>query len=523
MYCSNCGAEIKPNENFCRECGQKATPRSTTPRQPEPTLQLTPAEMTQPQYAAPSTGVTNQPTKVASGTKRSRKLIVGIIASALLLLLVAIPFTLWLWFWNSPPGNQEVVLRLHGSNTIGAKLVPALAEEFLKQQGAKEVQRIAGKNLEEVTVQGILPEDSSPKVIEVQSYGSTTAFEDLAANKCDIGLASRKIKPDEVQKLTKLGDMTLPANEHVLALDGIAVIINSNNPITALAKDQIAKIFTGEITDWTQVLGSRGQIKVYARDDNSGTYDTFKSLVLGSGKLVNTAARFEDSNKLSDSVSNDVNGIGFIGLPYIRNSKAIAVSEGGATPLMPNRSTVATEDYVLTRRLYLYTPTDPQNALTRKFVEFALSQAGQEIVEKNGFVAQTVKQEDPSTTQDAPEEYQRLTSGAQRLSLNFRFRKGSKQLDNKALLDIDRVVAFLGDLKYTGKNVMLLGFADNKGTDTINDALSKERASTVADEFKRRGITPAVITGFGAKLSVASNDTEEGRDKNRRVEIWLKP
>jgi phosphate transport system substrate-binding protein len=73
-----------------------------------------------------------------------------------------------------------------------------------------------------------------------------------------------------------------------------------------------------------------------------------------------------------------------------------------------------------------------------------------------------------------------------------------------------------------GKNVLLLGFADSKGSSEVNQRLSVERAQMVADEFKRRGITPAVVTGFGDRRPVASNDTDEGRDKNRRVEIWLK-
>jgi phosphate transport system substrate-binding protein len=70
---------------------------------------------------------------------------------------------------------------------------------------------------------------------------------------------------------------------------------------------------------------------------------------------------------------------------------------------MPSRFTVATEDYPLTRRLYLYTATNPQNALVSKFVEFALSKAGQDVVDKIGFVAQTVKSERPQTAKDAPD------------------------------------------------------------------------------------------------------------------------
>ena len=422
----------------------------------------------------------------------------------------------------SVAGNDDIILRLHGSNTIGAKLAPALAEEFLKQRGAKEIRTVSGNNAEEISVLGVLPGDSAPKVIEIQSHGSSTAFADLLAGRSDVGLSSRKIKPEEIQSLSTFGDMISSTNEHILALDGIAVIVNSNNPIESLTIEQVAKIFSGEITSWTQVLSPRGKINVYARDDKSGTFDSFKSLVLGGNKLVGTASRFEDSLALSEAVASDPDGIGFVGLPYIRNAKAVAVSDGNAIPLLPNRLTVATEDYILSRRLYLYTPSNPRNKWVSEFVDFALSKNGQDVVANIGFVAQNVKSDGSSVAQSAPEEYKKLTKGAERLSLNFRFRKGGKDLDNKARLDLDRVVNFITDLKLTGQNILLFGFADDGGSRNTDMSLSKERAMEVAEQFKHRGVSPTIVMGFGSQLPVASNATDEGKEKNRRVEIWLR-
>ena len=131
-------------------------------------------------------------------------------------------------------------------------------------------------------------------------------------------------------------------------------------------------------------------IKIYARDNKSGTFDTFKTLVLGAKALAPGATRFEDSNTLSEAVAGDRNGIGFIGLPYVHGAKALAVSEEGARALQATRLTVATEDYPLSRRLYLYTPANPTNRFTRKFIEFALSKQGQDVVGNSGFVAQIV-------------------------------------------------------------------------------------------------------------------------------------
>jgi phosphate transport system substrate-binding protein len=416
----------------------------------------------------------------------------------------------------------DVILSIHGSNTLGAKLVPSLAEEFLKGQGASDVRTFPGAESDEFSVRGTLPGDSSPKTIEVKAHGSGTAFTDMASGSCDIGMSSRRINPNEIRQLSSLGDMTSIACEHVLGLDGIAIIVNPSNPIQELTRDQLAKIFSGEIASWSQVLSPKGTINLYARDDKSGTYDSFKSLVLGDKQLAGKAHRLEDSGALSDAVASDPDGIGFIGLPYIKSAKAVAVSDTGATPLMPNRTTVASEDYLLSRRLYLYTPASPQNAYVRKFVEFAISKDGQNAVEQEGFVAQNVKAERETATSAAPSQYKSLTAGAERLSLNFRFKTGSSELDNKALPDLERVIDFASDLKYSGQNILLLGFADNTGGAAANLALSTQRAQVVADQFKRRGLTPGVVTGLGSQMPVASNDTEDGRDKNRRVEIWVK-
>jgi glucose/mannose transport system substrate-binding protein len=283
---------------------------------------------------------------------------------------------------SSPPQQQaarRVALRLHGSNTIGKELVPALCEEFLKYQGATSVERKPGEKEDEIDVEAVLPNESKePLTFEVQAHGSKTAFEDLAAGKCDIGMASRQITSDEARQcaLNGLGDMFSPACENVLGLDGIAVFVNRSNPVNGLTKQQIADIFSGKTTDWSQVGGNPGPINLYAGDDKSGTYDTFRSLVLESRPLSPRALRYENSAKLSDEVAADANGIGFAGMAFVRGSKPLAISGARAGALLPTPFTVANEHYPLSRRLFLYVPANPGNEWTRKFVQFALSELG---------------------------------------------------------------------------------------------------------------------------------------------------
>jgi phosphate transport system substrate-binding protein len=418
--------------------------------------------------------------------------------------------------------TQSAMLSLAGSNTIGSQLAPALAQEFLKDLGATNIKVLPGGAENEIVVQGLLPGSTLPSVIRVAAHGTPTGFDGLADGSCDIAMASRRIKQDEITKLPLMGDMSSPSNEHLLGLDGIAVVVNASNPVRSLTKEQLAGIFAGEVSDWSQVSSHRGSISVYARDEKSGTYDIFKSLVLGDAPLAPAAKRVEDSNALSEAVARDPAGIGFVGFAYIGKARAIPVAEQGTQPMPPNRLTIATEDYPLSRRLYLYTPANPPNDYARQFIQFALSKKGQDVVGNAGFVAQNLGAEQMTTSTNAPAEYKRLTRGAGRLSLDFRFLPGGAVLDNKAIGDINRVIDFIGDLGYGGNNILLFGFSDSSGDQQTNLELAQTRAKIVADELAKRGLKPGLIKGFGPFLPVASNDSPLGREKNRRVEMWLK-
>ena len=184
----------------------------------------------------------------------------------------------------APPVAFHLLARVHGSNTIGAELGPALAEAFLqKETGATAVRKHLAED--EMRVES-RTNDGEIEAIEIHAHGSSTAFHDLANGACDVGMSSRRIRPDEITALAPLGPMASAASEHVIALDGIAVLVNPANPVDRLTKQQLAKIYDGDTTRWADVGGGGGTIALYARDDRSGTYDTFKSLVLGGRALA---------------------------------------------------------------------------------------------------------------------------------------------------------------------------------------------------------------------------------------------
>ncbi|MEQ4314845.1 phosphate ABC transporter substrate-binding/OmpA family protein [Pseudomonas syringae] len=413
------------------------------------------------------------------------------------------------------------VLRIQGSNTINAQLTPALVEELMRQQGMQAVRSLPSA-VNELRVVGTTPTGQLVS-IDIAAHGSGTGFSALKAGNTDIAASSRPIKDQEAKDLAGLGDLKSAAGEQIIGIDGVAVILNPGNPLRQLDTVQLARIFSGEVKYWSEVGGNPGAIHLYVRDEKSGTYETFKELVLAKyGKqLAANALRFESSEQLSDEVSKDVNGIGFTGLPSVRHARAVAIADGESRPMLPTTSLIATEDYPLSRRLYLYVPPAGHQRWAQALVHFAQSADGQAIVARSGFVAQTVQALKVQPTAQMPADYQALTRKADRLSVNFRFAQGSARLDNKAQQDLKRVADYLKAQDKLDQHVTLVGFGDAKSDPARATLLSRLRAMAVRRELLKSGVTFREILGLGDEMPVANNDIDDGRIKNRRVEVWV--
>jgi phosphate transport system substrate-binding protein len=421
-----------------------------------------------------------------------------------------------------PTPEQGSVLRIQGSNTIGAALGPALVEGLMREQGLHKIHREAPDTANELRVVGETVQGRRVAV-DIAAHGSSTGFTALKNASADLAASSRPIKDSEREALQSLGDLKQPDAEQVIAIDGLAIILHPQNPLNQLDTEQLARIFSGEVSTWEALGGRGGPIHLCARDDQSGTYDTFNELVLaGRGKnLSNTAKRFESSEQLSDAVSLDPQGIGFIGLPYVRQAKAVAIADGQSQAMLPLDSLIATEDYPLSRRLYFYLPPTGNNPWADALVAFTQGSQGQAIVAANGFIAQTVQAMAVTPNVLMPEGYQALSRHAQRLSVNFRFEEGSATLDNKARQDLSRVLDYIKQHGKTRRQVTLAGFGDAKSDPARADLLSKLRAMAVRRELVKSGVVLREVRGFGAEMPVAANSADEGRIRNRRVEVWV--
>lgn len=423
--------------------------------------------------------------------------------------------------------NDDVhtLFRLHGSNTIGESLAPELLKAYWASQGAQAMRVVQQGSEVEQDVLFRLPGEAALQRVELKAHGSSTGFKALQGREAELAMASRRIKDQEKTRLAPIyGDLSSVRTEHIVGMDGLAIIVHPRNPVSSLNTAQLAQLFSGQISNWKQLGGPDQAVNIYSRDENSGTWDSFRSMVLKKHgvELSRSARRYESSMELSDRVSQEPGAIGFIGLPYVLRAKAVAIAdEAGALPVFPTTFTISTEDYPLTRRLYIYEPmTLALNSPAHRFINFVTSEEGQEIVRKTGFISQNIQRIQPVLSDALPAEYLQLARSNSRLSLNFRFNSGTFELDNKAQRDLERVIRFFE--QHPGQQAFLIGFSDSVGDAGHNRNLSLKRAQVVRDQLLSRGINVAEVHGLGALAPVASNATAAGRERNRRVEVWIR-
>ena len=394
--------------------------------------------------------------------------------------------------------TAKTILQFRGSTTVGYALAPELAKAFLESD--LKASQVESREPEpgHFFVQGMLSDHPSLAVIEVVAKGSGEAFSKLQSGEADIGMASRRVKPEEAGQLKSLGDMTGKACEHIVALDGIAIVVHNSNPTVHATVEQIRNIFLGEIRDWSEIgSGTTGSINLYVRDEVSGTHDSFQAMVMKGKKASPNVLVVDSAEDMDERVAKDVNGIGYTGLPYVKGCKALRIAEKGTSPLAATKLTVRSENYALARRLFLYTPANPQNQWTKRFIKFAESDAGQEIAEKVGFVGQTWKPIVQECPKGAPDDYCKMTRNAEQLPFNFRFNPNSTELDNKASRDVLRLLTLMDQPQNRNRRIMLIGFADSRGNRDNNLRLSRDRAKYVAAELKEEGLNNLETGGFG--------------------------
>ncbi|MDO9464890.1 MAG: phosphate ABC transporter substrate-binding protein [bacterium] len=251
--------------------------------------------------------------------------------------------------------------------------VCAGSNDRLVIQGSTTVLPIA-QNCAEVFMQ------KHPKAdISVRGGGSGTGIAGLIDGICDIADSSRPIKSKE---LTNAVNRKVDPVAHIVAMDGIAVIVHISNPVSKLSLTQLKDIYTGKVSNWNQLGGENKEIVAISRDVASGTYECFSKLALKKERVRPDALLQASNAAVVSTVKQTKGAIGYVGMGYLSsNVKGLAVED-----IQPSIETVQKGTYPISRPLFMYTNGKPKG-LAKDFMDFVLSEDGQEIVKKQGFVS----------------------------------------------------------------------------------------------------------------------------------------
>ena len=439
----------------------------------------------------------------------------------------------------------EADVKIAGAEAVAEGLMPLLLAGLATDLGAAS--QATNSDVEGEVVTELTGSDGFGDYIGaylVQSKSSDEAFTMLADREIQVGVSSRRILPDEARNLsaTGAGNMIDPAQEHIVAVDSLVVVVNRNNTLNSISKEDAEKIYRGEVTNWSQ-LGGEDLPIIPVVQSEAGANNTFNDYLFGRpADAPASAYEATDSTDAALFVDQNPGAIAYVGFAFRRGQKSLDILSECGISFEPSAFSAKTEEYPLFRRLYMYTRADDDSALASDLVEFATSDASRDVILQAGYTDLTIERVTQGSNSarsiaalEAVEgsfegdivfdlvakmgEYDRLTS-------TFRFRTGSNKLDERAKLDLERLAKYLEDMP-EGTSVTLAGFADNVGAFEPNLDLSQRRADRVREELLRvggdrlNGIT-IETAGYGEVAPSACNTNESGRRINRRVETWVK-
>lgn len=421
-----------------------------------------------------------------------------------------------------PPASAEpakVLLRLAGADALANNVVQRLAAGYLSLIGDTAISTAPGDPPDTLDVTG--QQGARREAIRIAPQSSDDGFTALLRGTADMAMTTRKITNAESERLASIGDLTSSANEHVIGAQGITVIVSPANQVPSLTVAQLRGITSGKIKDWSELRGSPGAIRLITFDSRAGGGEAPEDLLLGDDGLSSSATRIAPESALAAAVATDRLAIGFVTRGNAGTARVLPVADGGAVAVLPTDLAIATETYPLTRRLYIYTANDAAGGVARRFSDYIASPAGQAVVEASGLIPLNVRSDTFVLPDTASDRLRQLVTGTTRISVTFHFKPNSTELDSRGVRDMDRLMTYLKSQRISSSRIVLAAFADNSGPAAVNQAVSQRRADAVVGTLTRAGIAPGKVGAFGADLAVADNATADGRERNRRVEVYL--
>ena len=447
------------------------------------------------------------------------------------------------------PSLEDYVARLSfsGAASMIELLMPALLEGFALREGYG----VRREPLDDSHFEYLIFDRQTGRDLgrfRFRSTNSDEGFADLLANEADIALSLREIRAEELVRAREagFGDLRARGRFRVLALDAVVPIVPGSMPLDRISTADLARVFSGQITQWADIGGPDAPISLHLRNADSGLMQAAVDKLLGAVDLELAASveRHDSDLALALAVVADPFGIGLASAAETGLARRLALSGDCGFALRASRQNVKTEDYPLTAPMFLYLPARRLPKLAREFLFYTQSMPAQLVIRRAGFVdlapeaiplagqgerfANAIAQAGPEVGLDELKRMVATLGRMQRLTTTFRFEAGSIRLDAQSRSNVEQLASRLEDGTYDGRHLMFVGFSDGDGGAASNLSIAQRRAETV-----RQAVTNAAeiadfsqvelsVDSFGEAMPMACDDSAWGRQVNRRVEVWLR-
>ncbi|KIT16904.1 phosphate ABC transporter substrate-binding/OmpA family protein [Jannaschia aquimarina] len=443
-----------------------------------------------------------------------------------------------------PPVRLPADLVMVGSDNVGEDLMPLVMEPFAEILNATVLEPI---EFPDAIAQYIFtPNDGGdPFVIEVESNDSEIGFDRLVEGTADIAMASGP--PDQYQvaalKAQGRGDLFDPSQEYIIGVDSVLMTVHTSNPIESLSRQQLISIYTDRTTNWAEVGGPNLSIMPGARDGGSARRNFENWAFGGKRDLSPRTTELDRGRDMRAFVEENPGAIGYSISDNVGDTRTIdlILDCGVVTEATPFKSKA--EEYLLGRRIRLYIDNQNPKPEVQQLVDYMISPAADQYVAESGYFSLGIVEDDRAlarlinaarigqpgpVVRDVQDQISAQLSGANRLSMTFRFPTDEFRLDSKGRRDLDRLVEFMGRPENAGRELIFVGFADTVGQFAYNTQLSRNRAEQVLNELRwhpdagtLRDMRMSAV-GLSEAAPMSCNDNPYGRSRNRRVEVWVR-
>ncbi|MCX7803679.1 MAG: phosphate ABC transporter substrate-binding protein [Planctomycetota bacterium] len=280
--------------------------------------------------------------------------------------------------------RERIAVRIGWTSLAGAVLVAAVLSRTSAAEDKKIV--VDGSTtvgpIAKAFAEHFMQQNPGVKVTVAES-GSGNGAKSLINGTCDVANMSRFMKKEEFKAATERDVFPVA---HVVALDGLAVVVHPSNPVKELTRAQVADIYMGKITNWKEVGGPDAKIVVVSRDTNSGTYEAFEDLVMKKQKMAEGVEYVGSNGAVRQRVQTTPGAIGYVGLGFVDETIKALKIDG----VEPSKDTVRSGRYPVARPLFMFTNGYPKpGSHVHSFVTLHMTKKGQEMVEAIGFIPVT--------------------------------------------------------------------------------------------------------------------------------------